>query len=253
MKKWFEIENKANNNQIKVSIVGDIGSNGLTAAMFKQSLDKHIGVESLQMDIYSQGGNMYDGLYMFDYLSQFPAIKTARVVNIAASAATLPLMAMDVVNMPANSKLMIHQPMAFIDGANSDLLRKAANHMDDMQSVAVDIYQLKTGLGRDKLQEMINAETYLTAHEAKHLGFADNVVGNYVVKNHAFDFEGVETIRDLESYLREVGNLSKSQAMGIMAKAKALFQREAGNDADEKQYQALQTVLNRVSIPKSII
>lgn len=253
MKKWFEVENKATNNALKVSIVGDIGSNGLNASAFKQALDKHIGIDSLEMDIYSQGGNMYDGLYMFDYLSQFPAHKTARVVNIAASAATLPLMAMDVVNMPSNSKIMIHQPMAFINGGSSDLLRKAANHMDDMQSVAVDIYQLKTGQGRDKLQEMINAETYMTAQEAKNLGFADNVIGNYAVKNQAFDFENVETVRDLESYLREAGNLSKSQAMGIMAKAKALFQRDAGNEADAKQYQALQAVLNRISIPKSII
>ena len=245
-KSWYEIENKSN-NRVKIAIVGDIGEHGISASMFKAALDKHSDAEHLDFDIYSQGGNMYDGLYMFDYLSQHPAHKTARVVTIAASAATLPLMAMDVVNMPSNSKIMIHQPMANIHSANSDILRKVAGFMDEMQAVAIDIYQHKTKLNRNKLAEMINAETYMSAAEAKNLGFANAVLSPFAIKNHIDDVDLIESIRDLENYLRDAGGLSKSQATGIVAKAKTIMQREAGNDVQKQQLAELSARLERTA------
>ena len=252
MKSWFSVENKANNS-VNVSIVGDIGANGVSVAAFKQEIDKYPSIENLNIDYYSQGGDMYDGLFMFDYLVSHPAHKTGRVVNIAASAATLPLMAMDVVNMPANSKIMIHQPMANLRMANSDFLRKAASHMDELQSIAIDIYQHKTKLPANQIEEMINKETYLNAQEAVDLGFADRVTPQFNVKNQAFSLDEISTIRDFETFLREVGGLSRSQATGIVAKAKTIFQREASNDVEKQQLDQLQAVLNRLSIPKSIL
>lgn len=251
MKNWFEIENKAN-SPLKVAIVGDIGSNGISAAAFKKELDKFKGVEALEMDIYSQGGNMYDGLFMFDYLSHLPAHKTARVVNIAASAATLPLMAMDVVNMPANSKIMIHQPMATMFMADSDMLRKAASHMDDMQAVAVDIYQHKTKLSREKLSDMIKAETYMTAQEAKDLGFADKVTAQFGVDNRINDLDGITSLKEFENFLREAGGFSRTEATGIVAKAKGMFQREAEGSAEQQAINRLQAQLSGLKIPTSL-
>jgi ATP-dependent Clp protease, protease subunit len=244
-KSWFEIENRANNSA-KISIVGDIGSGGITASAFKSALEDLSGVENLDMDFYSSGGNMYDGLFMFDVLSSHPAHKTGRVVNIAASAATLPLMAMDVINMPSNSKIMIHQPMASIHAANSGVLRKVAGLMDDMQSVAVEIYQHKTKLSRDVLSEMVNSETYLTAEQAKNLGFADIVTSPFNIKNQANSLIEIKNIRDLEQHLRDSG-YTKKQAMEIIASCKL------SDSVADLDYTPISAKLNALTIPKSIL
>ncbi len=65
------------------------------------------------------------------------------------------------------------------------------------------------------------------------------------------DIKTIETIKEFEHYLRDVGNFTRDHAKMLVSQAKVLFgQREAGNEIDAKAYSALQERLNRFSIPR---
>lgn len=64
------------------------------------------------------------------------------------------------------------------------------------------------------------------------------------------ELETIETIKEFEHYLRDVGNFSRDHAKMLIAQAKVLFgQRDAGNEVDAKSIQALQARLEKFALP----
>lgn len=53
------------------------------------------------------------------------------------------------------------------------------------------------------------------------------------------DIDGINSIRDLENFLRDSGGFSKSVATGLVAKAKKLFAAQRESEADAEAAQAL--------------
>lgn len=154
-------------------IIGD-SSDGLDSKSVIERVQALGDIGDLTIRINSGGGYVFEGLAIYNFLAGHPARKTVIVDGVAASMASAVAMVGDIVRMPENALLMIHSPWNVI-GGDADRLRKEAEMLDKVRGSLVAIYAQKTGLGHDRLIAMMEAETWLTASEARALGFADEI------------------------------------------------------------------------------
>lgn len=134
-----------------------------------------LDVDRITLRINSPGGSVYAGIAIMNALARHPAHVTATVDGLAASAATLVMLAADDVVMGAGSELMIHDVWAIIAGTADDL-RKEAVSLDRLSSTAAELYAERAGTGTaDEWRAAMLAETWYSAREAVDAGLADRV------------------------------------------------------------------------------
>jgi len=151
---------------------GSMFSPGLTA---KAVRDKIKGSKApINVKINSPGGDVFDGLAIFEMLSEHPAAVTVDITGLAASIASVIAMAGKPIRMKASATLMIHDPWAVSMGGSKEL-RRAADVLDKSKNALIDIYARRTGQHRDRIAQLMADETFMTASEAKQLGFADEI------------------------------------------------------------------------------
>lgn len=147
-----------------------------TATSFKKELDNLGDIADINLYINSPGGSVFEGVAIHNMLKRHKAAVTVHVDALAASIASVIAMAGDTIVMPKNSMLMIHNPWTFAMG-NAAELRKVADDLDRIGGSAFQTYIQKAGdkLSETKLQEMLDAETWLSADEAYEFGLCDIV------------------------------------------------------------------------------
>lgn len=181
MKTWYTITAKADKPETaEISIYDEIGMWGVTAAAFIADLKKIGDVKNILLTVNSPGGSVFDGLAIYNALS---AVRnkgvniTAKVMGIAASAASFIVMAANKVEMPENAMMMVHYASGLAWG-NAEDMRETADILDKIDASLVGIYAARTGKDEAAVRELLKAETYMTAAEAKEHGFADAVTEN---------------------------------------------------------------------------
>lgn len=147
---------------------------GWTAKRMAGAL-RAIGQRDVVVKINSPGGDVFEGLAIYNLLREHSAKVTVKVMGIAASAASFIAMAADEVQMGAGTFLMIHNAWGVVVGNRNDM-REAADIFEKFDSSMMDIYAARTGQKATAIAEMMDAETYITAKDAVALGFADSVV-----------------------------------------------------------------------------
>ncbi|WP_252497867.1 ClpP-like prohead protease/major capsid protein fusion protein [Escherichia coli] len=145
---------------------------GVTARQFRDSLMAAKG--PVTVAINSGGGNVTDGMAMFNALRTYKGHTVARIDGIAASMATIVALGARRVVMADNGWWMIHNPWGVFVGESEDL-RKKADMMEKIGKAMLDTYVAKTGLPESEIKAMMDAETWLTAEEAKEKGFIDEI------------------------------------------------------------------------------
>src|SRR5690606_721032 len=146
----------------------------VTPKQFYEDLQSLGDIKELKVFINSPGGDAFAGQAIHSMLKRHPAKVTVYVDGLAASAASIVAMAGDKVIMPRNAMMMVHRPWTFVAG-NASALRKVADDLDKISESLVAVYEDKTGLERDRIVAMLDAETWMTAEEAVDLGFADEI------------------------------------------------------------------------------
>jgi ATP-dependent Clp protease protease subunit len=146
----------------------------VTPKQFKSELDALGDVDEIKVYINSDGGDVFAGQAIHSMLKRHKAKVKVYIDGLAASIASVIAMAGDEIYMPSNSMMMLHNPWTLVLG-NSEELRKIADDLDKIREGIVAAYQTKTALSKDKIIEMMDAETWMTADEAVRLGFADKV------------------------------------------------------------------------------
>ncbi|MGB9845919.1 MAG: head maturation protease, ClpP-related, partial [Desulfotomaculales bacterium] len=178
----------------------------VTPKQFKADLDAMGDVDEIRVFINSDGGDIFAGQAIYSMLKRHKAKVTVYIDGLAASMASVVAMAGDVVRMPKNAMMMIHNPWTIAVG-NADDFRKLADDMDKIRESLIVAYQDKSGLEREKIIEMMDAETWMTAEEAVELGFADEI--EKAKKLAASVSDGRLLINGLEFDLRRFKNPPK--------------------------------------------
>jgi ATP-dependent Clp protease protease subunit len=105
----------------------------------------------------------------------YPHDVKVQIDGIAASAASVIAMAGTKVSMSPTSLMMLHNPFTVALG-DSEEMRKAIQLLDEVKESIINAYEIKTGLSRARLSQMMDSETWMNAVKAKELGFCDEVL-----------------------------------------------------------------------------
>ena len=171
---WYSIKAKANDTA-EISIYDEIGFWGVSAASFAQDLkDCGNNIKQINLHIHSPGGDVFDGIAIYNLLKNHPANVTVYIDGLAASMASVIAMAGNEVIMPENAMMMIHKPWG-IQGGDAEDMRKYADLLDKVENTLIPAYANKTGKTPEELAEMLSAETWLNGKECVEQGFADKL------------------------------------------------------------------------------
>jgi len=170
--KWYNIQNKAGSST-DVYIFDEIGMWGVTAQNFISDI-KDLKDTPINLRINSLGGDVFDGLAIYNIIKKRTAKTTVYIEGIAASIATIIALGADEVVMSENSLFMIHNASGGAMGESKDL-QKTAEVLDKITRQLAEVYEAKTGLSQTAIQDMMDEETWLNAQEAFDLGFIDTI------------------------------------------------------------------------------
>lgn len=180
-KKFWEFKNQAA-DEADLYLYLEIASWGggyyaHSAKSFKGELDAMGEIKTLNVYINSPGGDVFEGVAIYNMLKRHKAYIRVHVDGLAASIASVIAMAADELIMPSNAMLMIHNAWLFTAGNSKDL-REAADMLDKVDASIRQSYLIKAGdkLAEEDLVSLMEAESWLTAQEAFDYGLCD-VVG----------------------------------------------------------------------------
>jgi len=237
---WYRIEAKEDDNNAEIIIYDVIGWPFNDAFDLIRSLGG-IKAKNITVRINSPGGDVFDGVAIFNALKEHDARVTTRIEGLAASIASIIALAGDEVQAHKNAMYMIHDPWVLTAGNQYDL-REIADLLQKIGGNLLDIYYDKSNIGKRDLKQMMKDETWFTAQEAKDRGLVDTVLDAGSAKAkfdlsvfanvpENYDYEQPErTERERERALREAG-FSIKEAKAILAGRKEAAQR----DVEEKQ------------------
>jgi ATP-dependent protease ClpP protease subunit len=177
-RRWFQMARAQASGTAVVRIFGDIGESwwaeSVSAASFAKELDALGELSALEIRLNSPGGDMFDGVAIFNTLRTHSARKQVYVDGLAASAASIVAMAADELVMGTGTQLMIHDAWSFFLG-NADEARKQADVLDQLSTSMAEIYADRAGGDPATWREAMREETWYGAQEAVDAGLADRV------------------------------------------------------------------------------
>jgi ATP-dependent Clp endopeptidase proteolytic subunit ClpP len=150
--------------------------------MVKNVIDQVQGSKpkKIKLVVNSQGGDASIGLAIYNFLSNYSCKKETEVIGMAGSIASVMAMVADPgkLKMARNSFMVIHRAWGGAVGT-SDELRAAADVVDKFTAQVVDVYVQRTKKTKEEVQDLIAAgDFWMTAAEAKELGFCDEVIAD---------------------------------------------------------------------------
>ncbi|MDU0945404.1 MAG: Clp protease ClpP [Anaerococcus vaginalis] len=185
MKKFWKWKNQVMRNQNEEEVTerilflnGTIAEESwfdddVTPQLFKEELNQGNG--NITVWINSPGGDCVAAAQIYNMLIDYKGDVTVKIDGIAASAASVIAMAGTKVLMSPVSMLMIHNPMTIAFG-NKGEMEKAISMLDEVKESIINAYEIKTGMSRAKLSHLMDSETWMDAHKAVELGFADDIL-----------------------------------------------------------------------------
>lgn len=147
-----------------------------TSANYVKRLIEENNPTQINLYINSVGGSVMEGTAIHNILTRCSATVTVYIDAFAYSVASVIAMAGDKVVMPANTTMMIHNAWLLVAG-NAAELRKAADDLDTINEASKESYLKRFKGTPEKLQELLDKETFLTAKQCVEYGLADEIAG----------------------------------------------------------------------------
>ena len=144
---------------------------GVTAKRISAALRSLNGADVV-VNINSPGGDVFEGLAIYNLLREYKGHVTVRVVGLAASAASFIALAADEVQIARAGFFMIHNAWTGLWGNRNDM-RETADFLEQIDDTIADIYHVKTGLAIEDLKSDMDKELWINGRDAIDRGFAD--------------------------------------------------------------------------------
>ncbi|WP_232844870.1 head maturation protease, ClpP-related [Paracoccus onubensis] len=189
------------------------------------ALLRSAGDREVTVNINSPGGDVFEGLAIYNMFRNHKADVTVRVVGLAASAASVIAMAGDRVEIARAGFLMIHNTWVLAVGDRHDL-NTIAGQLAAFDEVMAELYALRTGADAGEIGKMMDRETWLSGRAAIDQGFADDLL--------AADLIGVN-------------DQARAQAQQIKALAKAEAAMARGGLSRSDRRAALKEITSKPS------
>lgn len=217
---WYTITNLSK-AETEIFLYDEIGMWGITAGDFINEL-RDIKAGTISLRINSPGGDVFDGIAIYNAVSRHPATVNVFIDGIAASAASFIAMAGDTVTMMPHSQMMIHEAHGLVIGPAADM-RKMADILDKSSDNIASIYAEKAGGTIEEWRAKMSAETWFSDQEAVDAGLADGV-------------DGVEVEARAERIVNEEPTAPEPEPEGEPATDFAALFEQIVEDAEEALY-----------------
>ena len=221
----------------------------------KAEIDAMAGLTTIDVDLDTPGGHMAVGNAVYSYLKNHPATVNITVHGEASSAGSVILMAGDTRKMGLGAFALIHNP-ANCQCGDYQVAEKNLNTLKAARDLLVSIYKKETGLSEERLVEMMDAETTLTAEKAVELGFATEIIDRDAGSVEARAAKTLTAINNAQSCFVGFGkpegeieksihaeNATKQTPTGENPMTEEEKQRLADLEADNKKLKAENTEL----------
>jgi len=176
---------------------------GFTAARMASAL-RSIGPKDVTVKVSSPGGDMFEGIAIYNLLRDHPAKVTIEVMGWAASAASIIAMAGDEIRMGLGTFMMVHNAWGGVIGNRHDMTEGAAL-FEQFDAAIADIYEARTGMKRSEIVDLMDAETFMGPSEAVKNGFADDVDNSLKASASAPDRPAAHAKRRMDALLAKQG------------------------------------------------
>jgi ATP-dependent protease ClpP protease subunit len=155
----------------------DYWTGGVTANSISAALSQMGSTTDVIVNINSPGGDVFEGLAIYNILRQHKGTVTVRVLGLAASAASYIALAGDRVEIARAGFFMIHNAWTYAAGNRNDFA-DIGNVLGEIDAVIAEIYAVRTGLDQTDLAAQMDAETWISGTKAVEQGFADGYLAS---------------------------------------------------------------------------
>lgn len=170
---WYRIENKADTGA-EVFIYDEIGGFGVSCGDFLNQVRELPG--DLALHLNSPGGDVFDGLTIYQSLKAREGKVTVHIDGLAASIASVIAMGADQIIMAPKAQVMIHDGWTAAAG-NAQDFKKLVDLLDRTSNTIASVYADKAGGTTEFWRDRMREETWYSADEALEAGLVDEVEG----------------------------------------------------------------------------
>ena len=186
-KKYYNLETEG--TKAALYIYGDITSwpwleSDISSYNLSKQLEQLGDVDEIDVYINSCGGEVAEGLAIYNALKRHKAKVTTWCDGFACSIASVIFMAGDTRIMSNASLLMIHNAWTRVSG-NANELRKQADDLDTITQASINAYMEKLNISEEELKELLDEEKWLLPQEALEKGFATMIAGVDTSSKHS--------------------------------------------------------------------
>ena len=194
-KRFYNILENKKNKSIDIDIYGDIGGwyYENTIESLSEQIKEMSDINEINVYINSYGGELSEGLAIYNALKQHKATVNTYCMGFACSSASLIFMSGDNRYMSSSSMLMIHNAISSCYG-NSEDMRAMAETLDKMNSAIRNLYLDNINISIDDLKTLLDNETFLTCDECINYGFATDTFNDENEENKAFANNAIDKI-----------------------------------------------------------
>ncbi len=211
-------------------VVGDPWSDNPVTAKRVSAILRTLGSETdLVVNINSPGGDVFEGLAIYNLLREHKGKVTVRVLGVAASIASIIAMAGDEVQIARTGFLMIHNSWTYAAGNRNDF-RALADTLEPFDRAMASVYAARTGEPADDMAGLMDSETWIGGESAVEQGFADGLLASDEVANDPKATAHTFAQRQMDAALAR-GGMSRKDRRELIASFKTAT-RTAGGDGE---------------------
>ena len=254
--RWNPAIKASDENDNTIGIYDPIGydywdDSGVTAKRSSAALRSLDGADVV-VNINSPGGDVFEGLAIYNLLREYKGHVTVRVLGVAASAASFIAMAADEIQIARAGFFMIHNAWTGVWGNRNDL-RETADFLEQIDDTIADIYHVRSGLSMDELKADMDKERWINGRDAIDSGFADAFLPSDVVVEDTKNFTKEKVAAHKADILLAKAGMSRSSRRELIQDLKGTpgatnqATPSASNDVLESVLQSMRNATEKFS------
>lgn len=231
--KWNPaIQAAVENTSETITIYGVIGEDwygeGVTVKRIDAAL-RAIGDREVTVYINSPGGDMFEGIAIYNRLREHKQKVTTKVLGMAASAASVIYLAGSERQVASSAFLMIHNCWTFLSG-NRHYLRDVSDDMEEFDAAMADLYAETSGQPVEDMAELMDDETFIRGRRAVELGLATGLLAATEVTERETEETGqANALKAMDAALAKAG-MPRSERRELFATFKSGMPRAASGN-----------------------
>lgn len=233
LEKWNPaIKAAVENTTDTITIYGVIGEDWFGEGVTLKRIDaalRAIGDKPVTVYINSPGGDMFEGIAIYNRLREHSQKVTTKVLGLAASAASVIYLAGEERQVASSAFLMIHNCWTWLAG-NRHYLRDVADDLEEFDAAMADLYAETSGQTVEDMAELMDDETFIRGKRAVELGLATSLLtAEEVVERADPEAKQANALKAMDMALAKAG-MSRTERREMFATFKPSTPSAAGGD-----------------------